>query len=113
MKMLDFNAITQPTWSVKLKDTDKTVVTLTAPTVELIDRLAAVAPELKKISQEKDTKAVQALYDFVAELMNCNEDGLKFTGETLRDAYKMGLIDMIVFIPAYIDFVNEIKSAKN
>lgn len=113
MKTLDFNAIQQPTWSIKLKDEAQTVVNLTAPTVELVDRLTAVAPELQKIAENKDGSTIRAVYELIADVMGCNDAGMTFTAEELRDKYKLTLLDVFVFVSGYMEFIAEIKSAKN
>lgn len=113
MKMLDFNAIQQPTWQVRLKDAAQTVVNLTAPTVELVDRLIAAAPELQDVAKTKDGSAIRATYELIADLMNCNLDGFTFTAEELRDKYKMTLIDVFHFAAGYMEFIKEIQDAKN
>lgn len=113
MKMLDFNAIQQPTWPVKLKDADQTVVHISAPTVELYDRLIAATPELEKVAQSKDGKTIRAVYALVADIMSVNEDGYTFTAEELRDRYKLSLVDVIRFVAGYLEFQKEIQNAKN
>lgn len=112
-KMLDFNAIQQPTWPVKLKDKDSTVVNLTAPTVELLDKLMAAAPELKETAEYKDGRTIRAVYELVASLMNCNDDGYTFTAEELRAKYRLSLLDIFRFVSGYFDFIKEIQDAKN
>lgn len=113
MKMLDFNSIQQPTWQVKLKDTEQTTVNLTTPTVELVDRLIAATPELQEVAQTKDGRAIKAVYTLVADIMNCNDDGFTFTAEELRDKYKMSLLDVFRLVSGYLDFVKELQDAKN
>lgn len=113
MKMLDFNAVQQPTWPIKLKDDDQTVVTLSAPTTELVDRLIAVTPELEAVAKTKDGKTVKAIYALVADIMNCNEDGYVFTAEELRDKYRLTLLDLFKFVPGYLEFIKEMQNAKN
>jgi hypothetical protein len=113
MKMLDFNAIQQLTWPVKLKDKAQTVVNLSVPTVELVDRLIAAAPELQDVAKNKDGKTIRAVYTLIADLMNCNDDGFTFTAEELRDKYRMSLLDVFKFTAGYLEFVKEIQDAKN
>ena len=113
MRTLDFNAIMQPTWEIKLKDAAKTVVHLVAPTVELVDRLSTVAPELQKVAEAKDGRTTKAVYDLIADILSCNDDGYTFTAEELRDKYRMSLIDVAKFTSMYFEFLNEIKDAKN
>lgn len=113
MKMLDFNAIQHPTWQVRLKDESQTLVTLSTPTVELVDRLVAVTPELQEVAKAKDGKTIRAVYQLVADILGCNDDGFTFTAEELRDRYHMSLLDVITFMGGYLDFIKEIQNAKN
>ena len=113
MKMLDFNALQKPTWPVKLKDEAQTVVNLSTPTVELVDRLIAATPGLQEVAKNKDGQTVRAVYGLIADLMNCNEDGFTFTAEELRDRYKMTLLDVFRFAAGYMEFIKEMQDAKN
>lgn len=110
-KMLDFNAIQAPTWDIKLKD--GTAVRLSVPTVEFVDRLTAIAPEIEEAAKSKDGRTIKALYEFVADVMNNNEDGFTFTAEELRDKYRLSLYDVTIFFGGYFDFIKEIQDAKN
>jgi hypothetical protein len=113
MKALDFNAIEQPMWLVTLKDNDKTAVHLTAPTVDLVDRLVAMAPELQSVTEHKDGRTIRAVYALTADVLNCNDDGFTFTAEELRDKYRLSLLDVIKFTAGYLEFIKEIQDAKN
>lgn len=113
MKMLDFNALQQPTWPIKLKDKDQTVVHISAPSVEMYDKLIAATPELENVAAAKDGKTIKAVYSLVADVMSFNEDGYTFTGEELRDKYNMTLVDLIRFVAGYLQFQKEIQEAKN
>ena len=113
MKMLDFNAIQQPEWAIKLKDEEGTQVTLTAPTEKLLGRLVTVAGELQSIKDEGNEQSVAAVFTLIADVMNNNLDGLKFTGESLRKKYKMNFYDAVLFVRQYLVFINEITEAKN
>jgi hypothetical protein len=113
MQMLDFNAIQQPTLPVKLKDEAKTEVHLSAPSVELLERLISATPELNEIAATKDARKIRKIYDLVADLMNCNEDGFTFEGEELMTTYKMTFLDVMRFTNAYLGFIKEINEAKN
>ncbi len=113
MQMLDFNAIQQPTWALKLKDEAQTVVNLATPTVELVDRLVAATPELQEAAKTKDGRTIRAIYALVADLLNCNDDGFAFTAEELRDKYKMTLLDVFRFVSGYMEFIKEMQDAKN
>jgi hypothetical protein len=113
MKALDFNSIEQPTWLVTLKDIEKTTVHLTAPTVDLVDRLVAMAPELQGVAEHKDGRTIRAVYALTSDVMNCNNDGFTFTAEELRDKYRLSLLDVFKFVAGYLDFIKEIQDAKN
>lgn len=113
MKMLDFNTIQQPEWAIKLKDDAATVVTLTAPTERLLTRLTAVAGELSSIKDKGDEKSINAVFSLIADVMNNNLDGLKFTEESLRKKYRMNFYDAVFFVRHYLVFINEITETKN
>lgn len=113
MQILDFNAIQQPEWPLKLKDDAKTVVTLTAPTERLVERLVSISAELKAIKEEGDERSIAKVFELIADVMNNNLDGLKFTAENLREKYRMNFYDAILFVRQYLVFVNEISEAKN
>ena len=113
MKKLDFNALEKPVLELTLKDEARTVVRATAPTEELVERLTAAASELQTVINDNTGETVRALYGLIAELMNCNLDGLTFTAEDLRDRYKIKLYDATVFVKVYLEFIQELSSAKN
>lgn len=113
MQMLDFNAIKQPTWPLRLKDADRTVVNLAAPSVELVERMIAMTPDLEQAAKSKDARTIRAVYELIAEVMSCNEDGFTFTAEELRDRYRLTLLDVIQFTGGYLEFIKEIQDAKN
>lgn len=113
MKKLDFNALEQPVLELTLKDAAKTVVRATAPTEELVERLMAASGELQKVINDNTGETVRALFGLIADLMNCNLDGLTFTAEDLRDKYNMKLYDATIFVKVYLEFIQEINSAKN
>ena len=111
-RVFDFNALEQPTLEVTLKDEAKTTVRLTIPSEGLVERFTAMAEEVKKLAQNPGAALIRAVYE-LAELFNSNADGLTFTAESLRDKYKIQLVHLICFQPAYLDFIAEIQNAKN
>jgi hypothetical protein len=113
MKMLDFNAIQRPTWPIKLKDEAQTVVNLSLPSTGLLERLIAATPTLQEAAKTKDGRTINAIYDLLAEVMSCNEDGFTFTGDELLKRYRLTLLDLFTFWAGYLDFVKEIQNAKN
>ena len=113
MKMFDFNAVQKPTLPVKLGDTDGTIVHLSYPTLELADRLTALAAEIGDIAAKKDGRALREAFSIIAAVMSCNEDGFTFTAEELRDKYHMTLLVMARFTANYLEFLKEANDAKN
>lgn len=113
MRKLDFNALEQPTLELTLKDKDKTVVRATVPTEDLIERLMAAGAELQEVLNSNSGETIRALFGLIAELMSCNLDGLTFTAEDLRDKYNMKLYDATIFVKVYLEFIQELQSAKN
>ena len=113
MQMFDFNTIQQPTWPIKLADTDQTVVRLSYPSLELADKLTAMSHSLKDVVNSNNTETVRKAFGVVAAVMSCNEDGLTFTAEELRDKYHMTLLGMARFTAGYLDFLREANNAKN
>ena len=113
MEMLDFNAIQRPTWPLKLKDDAKTVVHLSPVTVDLVDRLLALAPSLRSVAASGSGKSIRAVFDLVAEIMSVNEDCITFTAEELINKYRMTLLDVFKFVAGYMEFIKEIQDAKN
>lgn len=113
MQKLDFNAIQKPTWDIVLKDDAQTLVHLSYPTVEMVERLEALTPTLQAAAQTKDGGTIRAVFSFMAEIMSCNDDGFTFSAEELRDTYRMTLLDVFRFVSGYTDFLKEANDAKN
>ncbi len=113
MQMFDFNAIQKPTWPVKLADDAQTVVHLSYPSLELSDRLMAMSESLKDVVSQNNAETVRKAFGVVAAVMSCNEDGLTFTADELRDKYNMTLLGMVRFTAGYLTFLKEANEAKN
>jgi hypothetical protein len=110
MKTFDFNAITQQTLETKLGDT---TLHITTPPEKLIEQLASTIEDLTSFDKEKTAEQSRAAYALIAELMSCNTEGLKITGDDLRDKYKVAPLVLTAFAAAYMDFINEFHNAKN
>ena len=112
-RVFDFNALEQPTLEVTLRDAAKTKVRLTVPTTGVVERFMAASAEVGKLTKNPDGALIRALFALWAEVFSNNADGLTFTAESLRDKYKLELVHLICFQPAYLDFIAEIQNAKN
>ena len=112
-KTLDFNSIEKPVLVITMKDDAHTEISVTSPTEELIERLQANASAITEATKEGTAESIRVVFTLMADLINCNLEYIKVTAEELRDKYRMKLYDATVFFSAYMDFIDEIKTAKN
>lgn len=113
-RSFDFNAIQKPTLDLTMKDDARTVIPVSAPSVDFVERLQALEPLIKKMKKGGDTREVlNKIYEFYAEVLSNNEDHLKVTADDLRNVYKLTLVDIFALHAVYMEFIDEIKNAKN
>ncbi len=112
-KSLNFREFAQPTLKVTMNDADETVFTLTAPSVEMVERLEANQDTLLATFKKGDRESLDEIWKFAADLISSNREGRKVTAEELKGRYGMGYKMLFVFLEAYGEFVNEIEEAKN
>lgn len=113
-RTLDFNTIEQPTIELTFRDAARTTLNVTAPTVALIEKLQANLGTLTDTLNGKDTEALPAVYDLLAEFISCNEEGVTVTGTDLRDKYGWnGILQPFAFLKVYLAMIEEIQVAKN
>lgn len=112
-KTLDFNSIEQPVLELTMKDDAHTRITVCTPTEALIEKLQANASQITEATTKGTTESIQAVFTLMADFINCNLEHITVTAEELRDKYRVRLADAIVFFSAYMDFIEEIKAAKN
>ena len=113
LKKLDFNALEKPVLEVTLRDKAQTVVRVTAPTENEVERFMSMAENVKALTQDNTGETIKASFELIAELMNCNLDEMTFTAESLRDQYGIKLYDALIFVKIYLEFLQEIEGAKN
>jgi hypothetical protein len=112
-KTLDFNRIQRPTLELIMCDEARTVINVTTPSEELVEKMVANLPELEAAAKRNDAESIRSSYILAAEIISCNLEGITVTAEELRDKYKMKLDYAILFFNAYLDFVHDIQEAKN
>lgn len=112
-RRLDLNALEQPTLELTLLDEAKTTVHMTFPEVKLIERLQAVAPDLRAVQNSQDVSSINKLYQLAAELISNNEEGLQVTAEDLRGKYRVRFVHLVFIFNDYLDFIREINNEKN
>ena len=112
-KILDFNVLQQPTQVLRMMDEDKTVIHVTAPTVDLVDELKDNGAAIEKALKENNPNTSKSVYHLAARLISCNLDGIVVTAEELAVKYRMSLIALQLFFETYVEFLNEITNSKN
>lgn len=112
-RIVDFNRFRPPILTVPLMDEAKTVLHVVPPTVDLQEELRARSAELSALLMGGGDETVGAFYTLAANLMSCNRDLKRITGEQLRVVYNLDTEDLIVFFDAYSDFLKELEASKN
>lgn len=111
---LDFRALQQPSMECILLDDANTVIHVTPPTHGEVKKLEAMRAELQAMKGRKvDNGMLHRVYDMIADLMSHNEERLRITGKELKLKYRLTLLHLLAFEQAYMEFIGEIKAAKN
>lgn len=112
-RKLDLRTLEQPTLELTLLDDDNTMLRLIVPDVDLIEKLQVVAPKMRKIADSNDGAAIKAIYELFADIISNNMDEITVTAEELRDKYRLKLVHLMFICADYLEFIGEIKNAKN
>lgn len=112
-KSINFRQFAQPTLPINMNDPEETLFTLTAPTVELTERLKENQETMIAIFKRGDDTSVAEIWNLAAELISCNREGRKTTAEELKGRYRMSYEMLIYFLTTYGEFIAEIEAAKN
>lgn len=110
---LNFNSLECPHLKLTMRDADHTVLRVTPPTEELVEKLTACAGELQEVLERKDADATRAAWDLLADFLSYNMEGIKVTADDLRGKYGLYLEDAILLMKTYMDFITDITNAKN
>lgn len=108
-KTLDFNNLKKRYLTVRLADEKQSVLMIGTPTKAIFDELLSMKDSLNSGNMNED--AIDDLYEICAKIMSRNKTGRVITTEAVRDLFDFE--DIIVFIRAYTEFINEVSSAKN
>jgi hypothetical protein len=113
-RTIDFNALEQPTIELTFRDAARTRVTVTAPTMAMVEKLQVNLDEINATLGGDNAGALPAVYDLMAEFISCNEEGIIVTGTELRNKYGWtGILYPFAFMKAYLAMIEEIQNAKN
>lgn len=112
-KSLNFREFAQPTLKINMNDAEETLFTLTAPSVELTERLEANQDTMLETFKKGDRESLNEIWNFAADIISCNREGRKVTVEELKGRYGMSYEILFYFLTEYIKFIDEIENAKN
>jgi hypothetical protein len=112
-KGLNFRSFAQPTLPITMNDSAETLFTLTAPSVELAERLEANQDTIIATFQKGDRESLDEIWALAASLISCNRECRQVTAEELKGRYGMSYYMLFAFLQAYGEFIEEIESAKN
>ncbi len=112
-KVLDFNVLQQPTQVLRMMDDDRTIIHVSAPTVNLVDELKNNGAALEKALASNDAAVSRTVYGLAARLISCNLDGIEVTADDLAVKYRMSHVALKLFFETYVEFLNEITDSKN
>lgn len=112
-RSLNFRSFAQPTLPINMNDAEETLFTVTAPTVELVERLEANQDEIIAVFQRGDRESLEEFWKLAADLISCNRERRQVTVSDLKGRYGMGYDMLLEFFVVYSEFLEDIKRAKN
>lgn len=112
-KSFDFNSFDQASLPVTFGDNDCTTINVTTPPEHLIEKLLANAAVIDKLKNGNDSEIVAKSFQFGAEILSHNKEGLRINATDLKEKYRVGVLGLVAFFSAYTDFIAEITNAKN
>lgn len=112
-RSLNFRSFEQPTLPICMNDAEGTMITVTAPSVELVERLEANQHTILAAFRGSEQEAIEELWNFAASLISCNREGVQVTAADLKGRYALSYQMLFAFYTAYGEFIDEIKAAKN
>lgn len=112
-KGLNFRNFNQPTLPINMNDADETLFTITAPTVELVERLEANQEAITAVFARGNRESLNEIWELAAALISCNREHRTVTVADLKGKYGVSYEMLYAFILAYSGFIKEIENAKN
>lgn len=107
MAMLDLQAFKQKTFEVRLMD--GTEIKLLKPSQRMVIDIMAYEEEMKNIKNPKGV--IDSFISLIADILNNNTEGRKFTKSYVDKNFSYEVA--MVFIQAYMEFVQEVNSDPN
>lgn len=112
-KGLNFRNFNQPTLPINMNDAEETLFTITAPTVELVERLEANQDAIIEVFSRGNNESLEELWKLTADLISCNREKRQVTVDELKGRYGMSYQMLLAFFIAYTEFIDEIGNEKN
>ena len=112
-KGLNFRNFKQPTLPINMNDAEETLFTVTAPTVELVERLEANKDAILAVFEKGDSSCLNEIWKLAADLISCNRECRQVCADDLKGRYGMDYQMLFAFLVAYIEFIDEVKREKN
>lgn len=107
MKTLDFNKTKKQYFKIILPNDEQTEILISTPTKEIMGEVTELQAELTTAS---DDEIMDRLYEVCARIMSRNKAGKEITVENIKC---LDLEDLTLFLTSYLQFINEVASAKN
>ena len=118
MAKLNFNQLLAPVLELEMADEAHTLITVTTPSEGIVEELEAMRAQAATIFSEDNPDVLNACYDLAARIISCNRQGLQVSVEDLKTKYwpadrMVNQVHLLAFFKAYLEFIEEIKNAKN
>ena len=108
-KSLNFNKVKKNYFTVTLADEKETTLMICTPTKAIMDEFISMKDSLDAENMGEDV--IDSLYELCTKIMSRNKTGRVITMKIVQDLFDFE--DIIIFIRAYTEFINEVSSAKN
>lgn len=108
---LNFNTIKKEYLTVTLPDEKRTVLMVGTPNKGLLTELVNIKESIEQINEDVNSESVDNLFFICAKLMNRNKGGIEIKKEFLEDIFDVE--DVLIFLNAYMDFIQGISNRKN
>lgn len=107
-KTLDFNKVKKQYLTVKLADEDQTTLLITTPTKKTLEEFIGIR---NLVTNSDNADVMDEFYDITAKIMSHNLNKKQITKEYIESNFDFE--DIIIFIQAYTEFIQEITNQKN
>lgn len=108
-KPLNLNALKKKFFTVTLPDEKKTTLLIGTPTKAVMDEFIALQSNVD--NADSQAEIMDDLYDICAKIMSRNRTKRPISKDFVAE--NMDFEDVLVFIKAYTEFIQEVSGGKN